>query len=233
MPVYNAEEFLSESINSILRQTYSNFELIIVNDGSTDASLHKINGVDDDRLKLYDLSFNQGVSYCRNFAIDMAAGEYIAFCDADDKWAPTKLEKQLSYMQYNNLKISGTRVKNFRNGQNTLYDRPFNSRIRLEDMLIINTLVMSSVMLSSDFLKGIKFDRVRHEDFDMWLRILKFNTSVICSVDEVLVFCRRHDSALTSNKFKMLWWRYLVLRKNQYGIIRSIILIFLRLFYGR
>lgn len=233
MPLYNAENFVNETIHSILNQTYRNFELIIINDGSTDASLEKVRKIKDERLKLYDFTLNQGVTFCRNFGIEAAVGDYVSFCDSDDIWLKDKLEKQLFYMKKYDLKISGTRVKNFRNEITEAYDRPFKAKVKLRDMLVINTLVMSSVMISRKILLETKFSYVRHEDFDMWIRLLKSKIDVIYSLDEVLVLCRRHGRALTSNKFKMLWWRYLVLRSNQYNNFQCISLIFLRLFYGR
>ena len=104
MPAYNAEKYIAEAIESVLKQTYTNWELIIVNDCSTDATEQIIKKYQkqDYRIKLYSLLNNQGVANARNTAIQNTRGRYLAFLDSDDMWLPEKLEKQLAFMQANN-----------------------------------------------------------------------------------------------------------------------------------
>ena len=99
MPTFNAGRFLSSSIDSILAQTYTNLELIISDDGSTDPqtiSTLKHYAAKDPRVKVKFLEKNHGPGFARNEAIERAQGRYIAFCDSDDRWFPDKLEKQLA-----------------------------------------------------------------------------------------------------------------------------------------
>lgn len=101
MPTYNSSRFVAESIESILHQTYSNIELLITDDGSTDNTTEIINyyAKKDKRVKCFLLSENMGAGHARNYSIQKANGRYIAFCDSDDIWMTDKLEKQIAYMQ--------------------------------------------------------------------------------------------------------------------------------------
>ena len=98
MPVYNDGPFIEDTIVSVLNQTHSNFELIIVEDCSKDNSLEVIKSFEDNRIRLFQNVENKGAAFSRNFAIRHAKGEYIAFLDGDDLWEKDKLEKQLFFM---------------------------------------------------------------------------------------------------------------------------------------
>lgn len=102
MPTYNAGKFLADSVNSILRQTYRNLELLITDDASTDPAtieLLKEFAAKDQRVDVMFLKENHGPGYSRNQSIERARGRYIAFCDSDDRWTEDKLEKQIAYMK--------------------------------------------------------------------------------------------------------------------------------------
>ena len=98
---YNEEKFISDTIKSVLDQTYKNFEIIIVNDCSTDKTLEIIKSFDDPRIKIYNNDINMNIPYSCNKGICFANGEYIAHIDADDIWYPSKLEKQISFLESN------------------------------------------------------------------------------------------------------------------------------------
>jgi len=101
MPVYNAEAFLAESIESVLAQNYRHFELVVVDDGSTDRSAEIVNGFRDGRIRYYRQQ-NGGVSKARNKGVQLSQAGLIAFLDSDDCWHPDKLEKQVNYLQSHN-----------------------------------------------------------------------------------------------------------------------------------
>ena len=94
IPTYNAMTYLPETVESVLRQTYSNFELLIIDDGSSDQTVQWVSQLVDSRVRLISQE-NQGASVARNTGIAHAQGEYVAFLDADDLWEPTKLEQQV------------------------------------------------------------------------------------------------------------------------------------------
>ena len=109
-PSYNSSSFIAETIESILSQTYLNWELLITDDCSTDRSVEIIERYiqRDSRIKLFRLEKNCGAGVCRNRSISEAKGRFIAFCDSDDRWRPEKLEKQLAFMREKDCALSYT-----------------------------------------------------------------------------------------------------------------------------
>ena len=103
IPAYNCEKYVVEAINSVLAQTYKNWELLVLDDGSKDNTLQVIEefSKNDSRIKTLPNGKNMGVSATRNRGIELASGEWIAFLDSDDMWHPLKLEKQLSFAEEN------------------------------------------------------------------------------------------------------------------------------------
>jgi len=99
IPVYNREEYIENTVNSVLGQTFQNFEIIIIDDGSTDNSILIIKSIQDSRIKLFQNGVNKGVVYSRNRYLEEASGNFIAMLDSDDIWAPNKLEKQLDFFK--------------------------------------------------------------------------------------------------------------------------------------
>ena len=102
MPSYNTGKYIGKSIESVINQTYSNWELIIVDDCSDDDTEEVVSVFKDERIKCFKNAFNSGAAISRNRALREAKGRWIAFLDSDDIWKPTKLEKQLEFMQCNN-----------------------------------------------------------------------------------------------------------------------------------
>lgn len=114
LPVYNAQDTVVEAIQSILAQTYTHFELVVINDGSTDATRERILSVRDDRIRYYENEGNQGLVYTLNRGIDLCRGKYIARMDADDISLPTRFEKQVEVMEKSpNIIVCGTEVSLF------------------------------------------------------------------------------------------------------------------------
>lgn len=100
IPAFNSERTIEETVNSVLQQTFTDFELIIINDGSTDSTLNVLNQIQDSRIRLFSHE-NSGVAASRNRGIRQAVGQYLAFLDADDLWVPDKLTEQLQALQHN------------------------------------------------------------------------------------------------------------------------------------
>ena len=121
-PNYNCSRFIAETIESVLAQTYTNWEMIIVDDCSTDNSYEiALNySKKDSRIKVYKNEYNSGAAVSRNKAIEVSQGEYLAFLDSDDLWMPEKLEKQLKFMQENNCDFSFTEYEHIDESNNSL-----------------------------------------------------------------------------------------------------------------
>ena len=105
-PVFNDEKYIADTLKSILFQTHSNLEIIVVNDHSNDKSEEVIKSFNDKRIKLINNDTNMGAAFSRNVALSKATGDYIAFLDGDDIWNKTKIEKQLVFMIENNIDFS-------------------------------------------------------------------------------------------------------------------------------
>ncbi|MEO6819286.1 MAG: glycosyltransferase family A protein [Ginsengibacter sp.] len=182
IPVYNKEAFIKNTINSVLSQTYTQFEIILINDGSTDKSLAIIESFEDNRIKVLTIP-NSGVSVARNTGVEMAIYNYIAFLDADDFWAPSFLEEMASLI----TKYPGNNV--FGSGRSTILNnvvRKYNNSFLPEEgkegiidyIQIISSnlppINSSNVVISKQslFKAGLfKEGQKHHEDHDLWLRI--------------------------------------------------------------
>ncbi len=121
MPAYNTEKYIKEAIDSVLNQTFQNFELLIINDGSTDGTTEVVKKFNDKRIRLIELSKNKGIAHCRNLGLKEAKGEYLAWIDSDDINLPTRFEKQINFLEENqDFGGCGTWLSRFK-GDKTLY----------------------------------------------------------------------------------------------------------------
>jgi glycosyltransferase involved in cell wall biosynthesis len=211
-PLYNAESFISETIESILKQTYKNWEQIIVNDASTDNSLSKAQSFakDDERIKIEDLPENKGAAYCRNLATSKARGSYIAFLDSDDLWQPDKLEKQLNFMQQNDCDVSFTSYRHI--DENGIR---MNKRIRAIPELSYkkqhrnNYIGNLTGMYNVKTLGKIKSPDIRkRQDWAVWLEAIKRSGKPALGLQEDMSLYRVRQDSMSSNKTKLVKYNY-------------------------
>jgi glycosyltransferase involved in cell wall biosynthesis len=177
IPAYNAELTIKETIESVQKQTFADFELIIINDGSTDGTLEKLQSVDDSRLKIFSYQ-NGGLSVARNRGVVHATGEFIAFLDADDLWAPDKLELQLVALEQHpeaGVAYSWTYFMNEK--ENCLFpgSRSFYEGNVYKHLLIKNFIANGSNPLirraAIESVGGFDPELSHFADWDYWLRI--------------------------------------------------------------
>ena len=160
MLAYNSGDYIGQSVRSLLDQTYKDFELIIVDDNSTDETAEIINSFDDLRIKYMANRENKGVAYCRNKALKMAKGNFVSFFDSDDLAHPDKYQKQIGFLKGNNkYGFAGTSVilidnNNYETGRWKL-DSPY-EKILLK-MIFNNYFVNSAVVFYKDLVKDFKF----------------------------------------------------------------------------
>lgn len=209
IPVYNAEKFLDDTIKTIKEQSYENWELIFVDDCSTDNSIELIENEMkiDNRIKLIKLEQNSGAAIARNTGIDLAQGRYLTYIDADDLWNSKKLEKQLEFMKENDCGFSFTGYE-FANengiGNGKIVRVP--KTITYKQALKNTTIWTSTVMFDLEKLNKelLKMPNVRRgQDTATWWKILK-NIEYAYGLDEVLSYYRRTDNTLSSNKIRAL-----------------------------
>lgn len=215
MPAYNAAGTIAQAVESVISQTYENWELLIVDDCSTDgtAELVRREYADDGRIRLIDNAANRGVSKSRNIAIELADGEYIAFLDSDDWWEPGKLQEQLALMDATGAKCCHShyrRISGETGAELSVVRAP--RRVTLRDMYLTNQIGNLTGIYRTAALGKFFQPEVRHEDYAMWLSILKVTDSVC--VDNVLANYRVARHSLSGNKIRSLMWHYLILRDS-------------------
>ena len=207
IPTFNREHFVQKAIKSVLEQTYTDFELIIVDDGSTDNVSQAISKFNDPRLS-YIYKENKGVSSARNHGITISQGKYIAFLDSDDYWIPQKLEKQMRFFKNNpEYKIQQTQELWIRHGkrvnQMKKHEKP--SGEIYGDCLKMCVITPSSALINKTIFNEIGlFDESLPacEDYDLWLRIsCKYPVALI---DENLIVKYGGHQDQLSRKIKFL-----------------------------
>ena len=207
-PCYNAARFLSETIDSILDQSYGDWELIVVDDCSTDTSRQILTDFSnqDDRIHVLFNEFNQGAAASRNKAIEIATGEFLAFIDADDRWMPNKLRDQLEAMLKSNLAFSFTSydvVDELGGFTGQTVDTKSKALVDYHDMLAKRaTIGCSTVMLDLRRLGEIRMPLIRTgQDYGLWLQILKCGHKAQL-VPKVLSSYRKVSGSISANKLK-------------------------------
>lgn len=216
VPVYNSEKFIAETIKSVQDQTYANWELLLVNDVSTDKSVEIIKELQkkDKRIKLFNNRVNSGAGPSRNRGIKEAKGQYLAFLDADDLWLKTKLAKQVKFMQKNDCAFSFTGYEfadasGKPNGKKVRVPKTINYKQALKNTIIFTSTVMFDI---SKLKKSqIQMPDVRRgQDTACWWSVLKLIPSAY-GLNEDLSYYRRTPETLSANKYKALkrtWYLY-------------------------
>ena len=203
MPVYNAEKYLKDAIESILNQTFTNFEFLIINDGSNDKSKTIIESYNDSRIRLLNNKENSGLAKVRNKGISEAKAEYIAWLDADDTSHPLRLEKQVKLLDnYPEIGICGTWVKTIGTKNSHKWRYPTNPDFIRCRMLFDDPLATSSVMLRKKLLVGhnqnFDLNYPPAEDYDLWERLSY--CCKITNIPKILTFYRLHGNQTSKVK---------------------------------
>lgn len=210
VPIYNAELYLEETINSVLNQTYKNFELLLINHNSTDNSSLIVNNFTkkDTRVRVVNLDINKGgPAYPRNVGIELSKGEYIAFLDSDDVWWEKKLEKQLKVLQSSDCDIVHT-LANTIDENSEMTGKFQNQRVFkklkyiLSDKSVIyytNHININSVLMKND--KQMRFNEnenlVAMEDWKLWMESI-YNGKKVILLEEILLNYRVHSASISN-----------------------------------
>ncbi len=211
MPSYNSSEYIKDTINSVINQTYENWELIIVDDCSADCTDDVVNELSrkDERIKYYKLETNSGAAVARTKAMDLSNGKYMAFLDSDDLWVSEKLEKQLAFMEMNDYAFtctsyqqieeeSGNKGKIIKSITKTDYNR------LLLDCPVGNSTVMYNVEKMGKF----KVPNIRKRNDDaLWLQMLK-KEKYIYGMPEILSYYKIRTGSLSNNKWKVVKYHW-------------------------
>ncbi|WP_426595914.1 glycosyltransferase family 2 protein [Pectobacterium brasiliense] len=225
MPTYNSEHTLEESINSVLSQTYINWELIITDDCSDDLTQEILKKYSEyeKRIKFFVNEVNMGAGFSRNRSIDAAEGDYIAFLDSDDLWLPEKLEKQINFMSNNNYALTYTAYRKIDEKGNVIgkFIPPIvttYNKLLYSNVIGCLTAIYDARILGKCYMPLIR----KRQDMALWLDILKNYPEAHCLQEELALY-RISRNSISSNKVKILKHQWFFYRNVLgFGYIKSI-----------
>ena len=203
MPVYNSAKYVVEAVDSLLSQSYSNFELIIINDASTDGTAELLDNIQDERIRLLNNDKNMGIVYSRNRGLAVARGDFIAPFDGDDVASPEKFEKQIDFLNKNtSYALLGSWVKIIDDKGNLMKQKwRLHARPELIPSILLfrNYFVQSSVVIRRNAIPvgGYKPISDVGEDYRMWIEVArKYPT---WNFPDYLIKYRIHGSSITNS----------------------------------
>lgn len=210
-PCYNSSKFLQQTIDSVLNQTFTDWEWLITDDKSTDHSVEIINKVDDERIKLTVAEKNGGAGHARNLSLEQASGRFITFLDADDFWDPNFLEEMVSFMKKENAELAYSnysrcdenlipKIDDFKADKNV----SFNNLLKTCRLSLLSSMYDSQRVGKEFFPEGSK-----REDHVMWLNLLK-KIPVGKPLPKTMAKYRMHASSISRKKTNIMLDQYLV-----------------------
>ncbi|MFD2724787.1 glycosyltransferase family 2 protein [Hyunsoonleella rubra] len=226
-PSFNCQDYISKTIDSVLSQTYSNWEMIIVDDCSTDNSVEIIQNycAKDKRIKLFISDKNMGSGRSRNKCLEKATGRYIAFLDSDDYWSNIKLERQIAFMEENSFNLTYSMYFEFDSDTGRLLTKVKVPKKVNFGMLLKNGGYMGclTVIYDSYFFGKRDMPEIRkRQDWALWLKMLK-EIDYAHGLQEPLAYYRLGNSSLSKSKLKLVKYNFSVYRKElRMSFLRSL-----------
>jgi glycosyltransferase involved in cell wall biosynthesis len=221
LPVYNAEKFVAEAIYSILNQSIENFELIIINDGSKDGTIHILEQFkrSDERVILVSRE-NRGLVESLNEGISISRGKWIARMDADDISLPNRFERQLQWLDQTSADICGSWVRLFGTSKSHILKHPQTDAAIKMEILFGTPFAHPAVMMKTDLVKQLRYDKAweKCEDYDLWERAARAGWKMT-NVPEILLLYRQHSSQISSSAFAYQQLLTQKIRRRYWGFI--------------
>lgn len=233
-PMYNCERYIQQTIQSVLDQTYTNWELWVIDDCSTDTCADIIHKFTDSRIRYRRLESNSGAAVARNLGLELAEGKWIAFLDSDDLWDPNKLEMQLEFMVNNNYDFSYSKYRTVDDNGNPLGIEIFGPKTVTHTLLVCyNWLGCLTVMYNQEKLGTIQIPDIRkRNDWALWINVSK---KAKCHLlDRSLASYRHSNNSLSSGGVLRLIKHHIAFYKKILGTnsVLAIILTINNLFWG-
>jgi len=230
-PIYNKSSFIEETLESLLSQTYENWELLLINDASTDHSREVVKAYTqkDNRINYFEFSENKGAAEARNKGTQMATGDFIAFLDADDLWHKSKLKIQIDLMLNENIDVCF--------GSYELIDhqsKPQKIKVNALPALDYTTLIKANYIgnltgiynckkLGKIYTRNLK----KRQDWLLWIEALKRSDKPAKGIKETIAYYRDANNSLSSNKFNLIKYNYNVYRKGlNFNVFKSTVYLF-------
>ncbi len=214
IPIYNAEKYIKQAIDSVRKQSYDNIEIICIDDASTDNSLKIAKKKLNEQDKLIIFPKNNGVAKARNEGIEHATGRYIAFLDADDFWEQEKLEEQIHFMKEKQASFCYTGFYYLKKQKEKRVYVPAKQNYK---QALKNTIILTStVMIDTKIINKneLYMPNIKSEDMATWWRLLKKNDFAY-GINKALTYHRVGIKSLSSDKFKNLKYTWLLYRKQE------------------
>lgn len=215
MPSYNTGKQIAGTIESVQAQTYKNWELIIVDDCSTDDTDNAVEPfLKDDRISYLKNEKNSGAAISRNYALRQAKGKWIAFLDSDDLWHPKKLEKQIEFMRVHNYKFTFTDYRIlYADGEKSPYIYTGPDKVTKYLMWRYCYIFTSTVMYDREFVGLVQIaDLKKNNDYAMWLKIVE-KADCYRYPKCLSVYCRRENSISSGSKIRLIKYHYIMFRE--------------------
>lgn len=216
MPLYKDKNFVANSIQSVLDQTYKNWELLVIDDKGEDGSVSIVESFCDERIKLFHNDKNSGAAVSRNIGLKNATGKWIAFLDADDLWVPTKLEEQILFMEENGYNFSYTKYQ-WINEEGSLLNKEISGPKRITRRMMFNSCYVGclTVMYNREIVGDIQIrDIKKRNDYALWLKAIKKADCYL--LDKNLAFYRKCKNSISSgSKIKLIKYHYELFNKNE------------------
>ncbi len=213
MPSYNTGKFIAKSIESVRNQTYPHWELIIVDDCSTDDTEAVVKSFDDERIIYIKNEGNKGAAVSRNRAIEIAKGKWIAFLDSDDLWHPEKLEKQIFFMEKNQYHFSYTEYCEIdENGKELGKHVTGPQKVTKGKMYSYCWVGCLTVMYNAEVVGKIQIQDIRkRNDYAMWLQVIKKANCYLLK-ENLALYRKRSGSISNTSYIKLIRWHYMLFR---------------------
>ena len=227
MPNYNKGDFLNESINSVLKQEYKNWNLFIIDNSSEDESKKVLKSFEDklNKIKIIYLSKNMGVAFSRNLGIRVSNSEYISFLDSDDYWSSNKLLDQINFMVKSDNVFTYTDYTPFflKNHNKSFKKKVITPSTLNYEQFINNTCIAtSSMIIKRSFIGRMKFPKIALEDYAFKCKVLKKKCTA-AKLKNSSMFYRISKNSLSSNKFRNIYWIWYINKKyNKLSLVKRL-----------
>lgn len=238
-PAYNSEDYIAGTIESVISQTYTRWEMIVVDDASTDSTAEIVNSYSrkDKRIRYIALKKNSGPGKARNVAIELAEGRYIAFLDSDDRWLENKLERQLTFMKNQGITFSFTKYS-YHNQEGQML-KEYNAgplscgyyRLLLHCCIGCSTVIIDTTEPGKKYMADIR----RRQDWTLWLMYTRKGSKAYGISESLTEYTVRPDS-ISSSKLKLIKYHWKVYKKvlkynGVYSFILLSVSLIMNLFY--
>ena len=225
LPSYNSSDTISASINSILNQTYTNWKLIIVDDGSDEITKNiLLKYKKNKKIKIFFLKRNKGAAYCRNLAIKKSKSYYIAFIDSDDLWQKNKLNLQINFTRKNNYFFTYTNYKTFKINKLKKNTIILPNKFNFESFVKNTSISTSTMVVKRSVANRIKFSNTKIcEDYYYKCQLLKKIGNAYCYPVCLTEYQIRRDS-LQSNRIRNIYWIWKINKSlNHFNVLKNLI----------